>query len=193
MAWTPEQWLPLAVGFLGGSVVATLITAYFKARSEFKQQSSMKQALLAEVDHAEEGARGYLILTSPRAPIWRPSKLLYPHAATSLMELGAVNAPTMAALLTYYDHIESFSRALDAVSEAQGDDQRFREEAGRAVMKASLLVSIEHVRDRLADPSIEAGLRQLLEDRVRTYGDEMPVDVVRHRLRMILGTPFVGT
>jgi hypothetical protein len=184
-----EEWTVLA-SIASSSVVAAFLTYFFKVRAESQERSAAKQALQAEIDHIEEHARGYLRIATPRSPSWRPSTLIYPHAITRLIALGAVNAKATRSILTFYNHAHSFSRSLDMVEEVRGT-AGYEREARRALIKATLLVPASHIQELLREPVLLPYLRYL-QKRARVYGDRMPVDAVRRELQLVPGTPFLG-
>jgi hypothetical protein len=172
------------------SVVAAFVTYWLKARGEERQRSAAKQALQAEIDHIEEHARGYLRIGTPRAPSWRPSTMIFPQALTRLTALGAMHRGAVAALLAYYGNVEAFSRSLDMVDEHMGTS-RHQREVERALIKATLLVSAEHIQELLGEPSLNP-YRRHLQKRVDVHGNRMPLDKVRRELALVPGTPFIN-
>lgn len=70
------------------------------------------------------------------------------------------------------------------MDEHLGIEGRFELEAGRAFVKATLLVPAAHLRKLQADPSV-AKHRDIIDKRLTVYGDRMPFDQVMGELLLL--------
>jgi hypothetical protein len=136
---------------LGSSVIATFVSLgvnrWFQSTKEEGERKSAKAAIQAEMESAAKNGFGYL---KPRAVVavgWRASTMLYETAFPKLLALGAVNKECADALLGYYQNLEAFNRALEAIAEHKGQD---RMEEAKASARLAMVKAIEIMPSEMA-------------------------------------------
>jgi len=174
---TPGPWFILIASIATSSVVSAFISYAFKVAGERRERAAVKAALRAEIDDAADLAEAYLKVSTPKQPIWRPSTLLYANAMTRLLGQGVLTHDAIRALIRYYRFVDDFIRALDLAADKQ-------EMIGAALVKATSLVSAAHLRALRADAAA-AALHEKIDERLTTYGDRMPYDIVLAELGLL--------
>ncbi len=123
-------------------------------------------------------AAGYLHPESPKAPAYRLSTLLYKDALPKLLSLAYLTPEATQALITFYNHVDSFNRSLEDITEhrSNGREGLMEDEAGRARLKAIMIAPARSLRllAEMTEQSVHvvAHIRMRLEEHGgRTFYD----------------------